>query len=71
MVAKKDQRPKHIFLKDLESINVNYKIDMNLFLLDLKVLIKEYYAATLTEQADALTVQFNNGQTFILSAKEV
>lgn len=72
MTVKNTQPSEHVFLKELESLNgFDYKIDVKSFLLDVKVLLREYYAGTFTEQADALTVRFNNGQSFILSAKEV
>ncbi len=71
VTAKKQE---HVFLTELESaqeVGLNYKVDATTVLLDLKVLMSEYYAATFTETEYALQLQFNNGQKFILSAKEV
>ncbi len=71
VTAKKQE---HAFLTELESaqeVGFNYKVDAKSVLLDLKVLMREYYAATFTATEDALQLQFNNGQKFILSAKEV
>lgn len=71
-VTAKEQ--KHEFLTELESaqeVGFNYKVDTKSVLLDIKALMREYYAATFTATEDALQLQFNNGQTFILSAKEV
>ena len=36
-------------------------------LLDIKVLMKEYYAATFSDSEEALIIAFNNGQKFLLS----
>lgn len=54
-----------------EELGLNYKVEADEILLDLKVLLRDYYAATFTKDENALKLQFNNGQTFILSAKEV
>ena len=51
--------------------SLTYKVEAEEILLDLKVLLRDYYAATFTKDENALKLQFNNGQTFMLSAKEV
>ena len=64
----------HEFVTETESaqeVGFEYKVDAESILLDLKVLLREYYTATFTKDEDALRLQFSNGQTFILSAKEV
>ena len=62
----------HIFATDTElDSELKYKVDAESILLDLKVLLRDYYAATFTKEEDALKLQFTNGQKFILSAKEV
>ena len=45
----------HIFLTETESAagDFNYKIDANDLLLDLKVLLKEYYIQTYTSDVNA------------------
>ena len=40
-------------------------------LLDLKVLIKEYYTATFTADEKGLVIGFNNGQKFKISVEEI
>ena len=54
-----------------QEVGLTYKVEAEEILFDLKVLLREYYAATFTKDENALKLQFNNGQTFILSAKEV
>ena len=72
MIAEKTQPSEHLFARDMESAKrFDYKIDRESLLLDIKALLREYYAATFTAEADALKLQFTNGQSFILSAKEV
>lgn len=64
----------HVFATKTEAAQesgIDYKVDAESVLLDLKVLLRDYYAATFTKEEDALTLQFTNGQKFILSAKEV
>lgn len=48
-----------------------YWINAHDLLLDLKCLCKEFYAMTLTEDENFLTLRFNNGQTFHLTIEEV
>ena len=54
-----------------QEVGLTYKVETEEILFDLKVLLRDYYAATFTKDENALKLQFNNGQTFILSAKEV
>ena len=64
----------HEFVTEKESAeeaNLDYEVEIESLLLDLKVLLRDYYAATFTADGDALKIQFNNGQTFILSVEEV
>ena len=64
----------HEFVTEKESaqeVGLAYKVEAEEILFDLKVLLREYYAATFTKDENALKLQFNNGQTFILSVKEV
>lgn len=62
----------HTFITELEAENTDltYKIAELDLLLDIKVLIKEYYSATLTESGNELTLKFNNGQIFKLTLTE-
>lgn len=39
-------------------------------LLDLKMLIKQYYVATFTQQDNRLKLTFSNGQTFLITVSE-
>ena len=64
----------HEFITEKETAQeagLAYKVEAEEILFDLKVLLRDYYAATFTKDENALKLQFNNGQTFILSAKEV
>lgn len=64
---------KHLFVTEMESAgqNLQFTVDEKSLLLDLKVLIKEYYAATFSENGNSLLLKFTNGQTFLLSVNEV
>lgn len=64
----------HEIITETESAkeaNFDYKVEAQSILLDLKVLLRDYYAATFTAEGNALKIQFNNGQAFILNIKEV
>lgn len=63
----------HIFLTETESAegNFNFKIEAGDLLFDLKVLLKEYYIATFTDDGKSLLINFNNGQKFKLSLEEI
>lgn len=52
-------------------VGLDYKIEAEEILFDLKVLLRDYYAATFTKDENALTLRFTNGQTFVLKAEEV
>lgn len=39
-------------------------------LLDLKMMIKQYYVATFTQQDNRLKLTFSNGQTFLITVSE-
>lgn len=65
------KKENHIFIKDNEGAELDYKTDSMSLLLDLKVLIKEYYAATFTADESGLVLGFNNGQKFKITAKEL
>ena len=74
MAVQTKERRFHGFVKEKESaleVRLDYKVEAEEILFDLKVLLRDYYAATFTKDENALKLQFNNGQTFILSAKEV
>ena len=58
----------HEFVTEKESaheVGLNYKVEAEEILLDLKVLLRDYCAATFTKDENALKLQFSNGQTFI------
>lgn len=63
----------HIFLTETESAEgvLNFEIDASDLLLDIKVLLKEYYVATFTGDGSALVIKFNNGQKFKLNLEEI
>ncbi len=48
----------------------NWFITSKDLLMDLKLLIKEYYAASFTEEDNFLKLSFVNGQTFLVSLQE-
>lgn len=48
-----------------------FKLSVTDLLLDLKVLMKEYYCGTFTEDEKGLKLQFLNGQRFIMSLREI
>lgn len=45
--------------------------DEKSLLLDMKALLKEFYIATFMEEENALFLQFNNGQRFKITVKEI
>lgn len=47
-----------------------WKLSTQDLLIDLKVLMKEYYVATFTENEGELKIAFENGQKFIIGIKE-
>ncbi len=58
-------------LESAKEAGLTYIVDEESILLDLKALLRDFYVATYTQEEDALKLQFNNGQTFIISVKEV
>ena len=62
------QSGEHIFLPDTEIADAEFqcKVTANDLLLDLKVLMKEYYIATFSEDNGSLKIALNNGQKFRL-----
>lgn len=54
-----------------ESIAVNSKIESQDLLIDLKVLMKEYYCGTFTNDGQSLMLRFYNGQKFALKIEEI
>ena len=74
MAKRQKEQEYHEFVIDKEAaeeVGLDYEVDAESLLFDLKVLLREYYAATFTVEEDALKLRFNNGQKFILSIKEV
>ncbi len=66
------ERSNHLFIKEMECENkLQFKVDELSLLLDVKVLLKDYYTATFTESENALRINFDNGQTFEISVNEV
>lgn len=63
----------HMFLTETESAagSFDYRVNASDLLLDLKVLLKEYYIATFTSDGNALLINFNNGQKFKLNVEEL
>lgn len=63
---------KHTFLTEMECARnpFDFKLNGHELLIDLKVLIKEYYAVTFTEDGGALILNFTNGQKFKLIVEE-
>lgn len=64
----------HEFVMEKESakeVGLDYKVEAEEILFDLKVLLRDYYVATFTKDENALKLQFTNGQTFMLTAKEI
>ncbi len=63
----------HTFIREMEC--AKNKFDFNLcvheLLIDFKVLLKEYYAATFLDDGNALIMNFTNGQKFILTLQEI
>ncbi|MDE6362216.1 MAG: hypothetical protein K2N53_05210 [Clostridia bacterium] len=50
---------------------LNYQVGLDDMLLDLKVLLKEYYCGTFTDEGKSLKISLNNGQKFLLNLKAV
>lgn len=54
-----------------KEVGLTYTVDEESILYDLKFLLSEFYIATFRKNGNGLKLKFNNGQTFVLSAKEV
>lgn len=66
------ERSNHLFIKEMECEDkLQFKVDELSLLLDVKVLLKDYYTATFTESENALRINFDNGQTFEISVNEI
>ena len=57
------------FGQALDCGGFDYRVNASDLLLDLKVLLKEYYIATFTSDGNALLINFNNGQKFKLNVE--
>jgi len=53
------------------SDEIMWKIDSKDLLCDLKTIMKDFYVATFRENDNELCLSFNNGQKFIITAKEI
>ena len=53
------------------SNEIKSKIDKQDLLIDLKVLMKEFYVATFTDNGQSLVISFDNGQKFALEIQEI
>ena len=58
----------HLLVKEMEEVDI--RIDELSMLMDLKVLLKDYYTAMFTSDEKGLEIKFNNGQTFVVTVKE-
>ena len=64
----------HEFATETEAAKeaeIIYQVEAESILIDLKVLLREYYAATFTKEENALKLQFTNGQTFLVKIEEI
>ena len=63
----------HLFATETESAKeaFNYTVTPYNLLLDLKVLMSEYYVATFDINGENLVLKFNNGQQFTLKIEEI
>ncbi len=59
---------RHTFLTEMEVADTEFqcKVTVTDLLLDLKVLLKEYYVATFSDEKGSLKIALNNGQKFRL-----
>ena len=69
MIQNQSKCSEHIFNAQLNDLQ--YQVEIEDLFLDLKVLLKEYYMVTFTNDGQGLTLNFTNGQKFILSLKAV
>lgn len=69
---KKENGQKHVMLAEMESgreCNLNFKVETDDLLHDIKFLLSEYYVATFTAEGTQLKISFNNVQSFLLKAQ--
>ena len=59
----------HIFNTQFDGRN--FKVSIDDMLLDLKVLLKEYYCGTFTHDGKSLKITLNNGQKFLLNMTSI
>ena len=69
MMQNQSKCGEHIFNAQLSDLQ--YKVEIEDLFLDIKVLLKEYYMGTFTNDGKGLTLNFTNGQKFLLSLKAV
>lgn len=70
-VARRNVFKEHFFANDSEcNPEFNWTTDSMAVLTDIKVLMKEHYIATFTDDGNALKLSFNNGQSFIVTVTE-
>ena len=67
MIQNQSNSSEHIFNAQL--CDMQYKVEIEDLFLDLKVLLKEYYMGTFTNDGKGLMLNFTNGQKFLLSLK--
>ncbi|MDE6474027.1 MAG: hypothetical protein K2L70_02905 [Clostridia bacterium] len=60
-----NESTEHIFNTEFDRLD--YQLSLEDMLLDLKVLIKEYYCGTFTNDGKSLKITLNNGQKFLLN----
>lgn len=65
-------RKSHTFVTETDCAkeSLNYKVTPFELLLDLKVLMSEYYAATFDVNGEKLLLNLNNGQRFAVKIEE-
>lgn len=57
---------------DLEDLpDINWKVEPNEILCDIKFLLREYYVATFGIDEKSLILGFNNGQKFKITVSEI
>lgn len=54
-----------------KEVGLQYTIDERDLVVDLKALIKDYYAATINADEHSLKLGFNNGQKFSIKITEI
>ena len=73
MTRQADKHVYHEFVTETDSAKetqLDYQVEAESILLDLKVLLREYYAATFTVEEKDLKLRFTNGQSFIIKVEE-